>query len=175
MRSPQEAAAPELLAVGVITHTHGVTGELKVKSLSGEAAHLLGLREVLLRKGAVEKRASFVRVRAQGTGLIVQVAGLEAPETARALVGFEIWVPRSQAAPLSSGEYYEADLCGCTVWVGEREVGRVRSVWEGGPMQLLEVERGQGKAFLVPFSGHFVADVDVRTRRIRLTGDELLA
>ena len=175
MRSGEEAAAPDLLAVGVITATHGVTGDLKVRSLSGEAAHLLGLRAALLRKGAVQRRVSFTEVRAQGTGLIVRVAGLDSPEKARALVGFEIWVPRSQAAPLSSGEYYEADLCGCTVWVEDREVGRVRSVWEAGPTQLLEVERRDGKTFLVPFSGRFVGDVDVQGGRIRLTGDELLA
>jgi len=164
-----------MLAVGVITSTHGVGGDLKVRSFSGEAAHLLGLRAALLRKGTVQRRVSFTQVRAQGTGLIVRVAGLDAPETARALVGFEIWVPRSQAAPLSSGEYYEADLCGCSVWVGDREVGRVRSVWEGGPTQLLEVEGGERRTFLVPFSERFVGDVDVQGGRIRLTSDELLA
>jgi len=159
--------------VGVITSTHGVTGELKVRSFSGQAAHLLGLEGALLRKGPAERRVSFAGVRPQGAGLIVRVQGMDTPERARSLVGFEIWVPRAQAAPLSDGEYYEADLCRCTVWVGDRRVGRVRSVWEGGPTQLLEVE-GEGKTFLVPFSEHFVGEVDVQGGRIRLAGDEVL-
>ena len=173
--SPENAAAPELLAVGVITSTHGISGGLKVRSFSGQAAHLLGLEGALLRKAGIERRVSFARVRPQGGGVIVHVRGMDTPERARSLVGFEIWVPRSQAAPLSDGEYYEGDLCRCTVWLGDREVGRVRSVWEGGPTQLLEVEGGEGKTFLVPFSRHFVGDVDVQGGRILLTGDEILA
>lgn len=174
MRSAESAATPGLLAVGVITSTHGVAGDLKVRSFSGEAAHLLGLRGALLRKGAVERRVSFLQVRPQGTGVILRVQGLDSPEKARSLVGFEIWVPRSQAAPLADGEYYQADLCGCTVWVGDQDVGTVRSVWEGGPAQLLEVVGRGGKTFLVPFSEHFVGDVDIAGGRIRLTGDEVL-
>ncbi len=165
---------PDLLAVGVISSTHGVSGDLKVRSFSGEAGHLLGLREALLRKAAVERRVSFVQVKPQGTGVLVRVAGLDTPEKARALVGYEIWVPRTQAAPLASGEFYQADLCRCTVWLGDEEVGRVRSVWEGGPSPLLEVESPGGRTFLVPFSEHFVGDVDVQGGRIRLTGDEIL-
>ena len=101
---------PELIAVGVIASTHGVNGELKVRSFSGEAGHLVGLREVILRKGAVEKTATFLHVRPHGQAVIVQVPGLETPEKARALVGWEIWVPMALAAPLARDEYYAADL-----------------------------------------------------------------
>jgi 16S rRNA processing protein RimM len=174
VRSTERAARPELLAVGVITSTHGIAGELKVHSFSGEAGHLLGLREALLRKAAVEKHALFAQVRPQGTGVIVRVEGLDTPEKARALLGFEIWVPRSKAAPLAIGEYYQADLCRCTLWFGEEEVGRVRSVWEGGPTQLLEIEGREGRTFLVPFSEHFIGDVDIEDGRIRLTEDEVI-
>ncbi len=166
--------SPGPLAVGVIASTHGVHGELKVRTFSGEAGHLLGLREATLKKGTVEKAATFVQVRSQGSGVIVQVQGLETPEKARALIGFEIWVPRAQAAPLARDEYYAADLCGCSVRFNGEEVGRVRSVWEGGPTQLLEVERKAGKMFLVPFSDHFVGDVDVVGGTILLKEDEVL-
>jgi len=160
--------------VGVITSTHGITGELKVRSLSGEAGHLLKLQGAVLRKDGVEKQASFTGVRPQAAGVIVSVRGLDTPEKARALLGFEIWVPRSQAAPLGSGEYYEADLCRCTVWFGAEEVGRVRSVWEGGPVQLLEVAGREGRTHLVPFSDHFIREVDVAGGRIILAEDEVI-
>lgn len=174
MRSPESAAVPELLAVGVITSTHGVDGDLKVHSFSGEAGHLLGLRGAVLRRRAVERRVSFVQVRPYSGGVMVRVEGLDSPEKARALVGFEIWVPRAQAAPLARGEYYEADLCRCTAWFGDEEVGRVRSVWDGGPAQLLEIESREGKTFLVPFSEHFVGGVDLERRRIDLAVDEVI-
>ena len=175
MRSPRQTVEPAgMLAVGVIASTHGIGGELSVRSYSGEAAHLLGLRDAVLRKGGVERPVSFEAVRQQSGGVIVKVPGLESPEKARALLGFEIWVPRAQAAPLHRGEYYAADLCRCAVQFNGQEVGRVRSVWDGGPTQLLEVEGRGGKVFLVPFSDHFVGDVDVAGGTILLKEGELL-
>jgi 16S rRNA processing protein RimM len=162
------------LAVGVIVSTHGIGGELKVKSLSGGFAHLLALRSVVLRKGGVETPTVFENVRRQDPGVIVKVTGLDTPERARALVGSEIWVPRAAASPLSNGEYYAADLCRCRLWFGEEEVGAVRSVWDGGPSQLLEVVGKEGRTFLVPFSEHFVGDVDLEAGTIRLKDDEII-
>ena len=172
--TPRGRGRPDLLAVGLITSTHGISGELKVRSLSGEAGHLLGMRQALLRKGPAEKAAEFVHVRRQRDGLLVQVRGLDTPEQARALVGFEIWVPREQAAPLARNEYYAADLCRCALRFNGEEVGRVRSVWDGGPTQLLEVEGRGGATFLVPFSDHFVGDVDLDGETILLKEGELL-
>jgi 16S rRNA processing protein RimM len=162
------------LAVGVIASTHGIGGELKVKSYSGQIEHLLTLRSVTLKRGQVETPAEFEWVRRQDPGVIVKVAGLDTPEKARALVGSEIWVPRAAAAPLENEEYYAADLCRCRLWFGEEEVGTVRSVWEGGPAQLLEVVGKEGKTFLVPFSEHFIGDVDLSSGTIRLKDDEII-
>ena len=173
MRGEKAEPAP-LLAIGVITSTHGVTGGLKVKSFSGEHEHLLGLREAVLRKGAVERRVTFEWVRRQDPGVIVKVQGLETPEKARALVGWEIWVARASAAPLGDREYYAADLCRCRLWFGEEDVGAVRSVWDGGPAQLLEVVGKAGKTFLVPFSDHFIGDVDLANGKISLKEDEII-
>jgi 16S rRNA processing protein RimM len=164
----------ETLAVGVISSTHGVGGELKVKSYSGEIGHLLTLRSIILKRGQVETPVELEWVRRQDPGVIVKVAGLDTPEKARTLVGSEIWVPRAAAAPLSEQEYYAADLCRCRLWFGEEEVGVVRSVWEGGPAQLLEVVGREGKIWLVPFSEHFIGDVDLSAGTIRLKDDEII-
>ena len=170
-----EATQPApLLAVGIIASTHGVAGELKVKSYSGEHQHLLGLREALLKRGEAERRVTFDNVRRQDPGVIVKVRGLETPEKARALVGWEIWVERAMAAPLGHDEYYAADLCRCRLWFGAEEIGAVRSVWEGGPAQLLEVVGKAGKTFLVPFSEHFIGDVDLANGKISLKEDEII-
>jgi 16S rRNA processing protein RimM len=171
--APREVPA-DMLAVGVVTATHGIGGELKLKSFSGEAGHLVGLREGLFIRGGERKRLVIERVRAQVQGVLLKLAGLDTPETARRLVGWEMWVPRAQAAPLGSGEYYEADLCRCSLWLGEKEIGPVRSVWDGGPAQLLEVNGADGRTYLVPFTDHFVDAVDIARRRISLRGDEIL-
>jgi 16S rRNA processing protein RimM len=162
------------LAVGVVTNTHGIGGELKLKSFSGEAGHLVALREGLFVRGGEQKRLVIESVRVQPPGVLLKLAGMDTPETARRMVGWEMWLPRTQAAPLDSGEYYEADLCRCSLWLGEKEIGPVRSVWDGGPAQLLEVDGADGRRYLVPFTDHFVGAVDLERRRISLRGDEIL-
>jgi 16S rRNA processing protein RimM len=165
---------PRNLAVGVITGTHGVSGWLKVRSYSDETDHLVALHEALFRRGAVERLLPIEAVRPLPRGVLLKLHGMDDPERARSLVGFEIWVSRPQAAQLLDGEYYVADLCGCSVWYREREVGSVRSVWDGGPSQLLEVLSPEGKVSLVPFTDHFVGEVDIGKGRIFLREDEVL-
>jgi len=166
--------AAELLTVGIVTGTHGVGGELKVKSYSGFSDHILVLRTALFRKGEAEKELQLQSVRPQPPGVIVKISGIETPEQARRFVGYEIWVPRPQAARLLEGEYYAADLCLCSVWFGEEEIGSVRSVLEGASADLLEVQGKAGRTFLVPFSDHFIGDVELEKRKIYLRGDELV-
>lgn len=163
-----------MLAVGVITGTHGLRGEVKGKTFSGEAGHFSGITEAVFRNGKTEKKLRIESARPHPRGIVLKIAGVDTPEAARRLIGAEIWVPRGQAARLGRGEYYAADLCTCRVWFGEEMIGAVRSVWEGGPSQLLEVVTPSGKTFLVPFTDHFVGEVDVGSGRIVLKEDEIV-
>jgi 16S rRNA processing protein RimM len=165
---------PEKLAAGVITGTHGVSGWLKVRSYSDESDHLTVLREALFRKGAVERVLAIEEARALPRGVLLKIRGMDSPERARSLVGWEIWVPRPQAARLLDGEYYAVDLCLCSLWFGEEEIGSVRSVSEGGASELLEVQGKEGRTFLVPFIDHFIGDVQLEKRKIFLKEDEIV-
>ena len=164
----------ELLAVGVITGTSGVHGELKCKSFSGEPGRFAGVSEALFRKGTREKKLRIEAARPRPQGTVLKIAGMETPEDARRLVGWEVWLPREHAARLGKGEFYTADLCTCTVWFGTELIGTVRSIFEGGAAQLLEVVNQAGRTFLVPFTDHFVGDVDVAAGRISLREDEIV-
>jgi 16S rRNA processing protein RimM len=162
------------LTVGVVTGTHGVKGELKVRVFAQGVDHLADLGEAVFRKAGREQTLRIESVRSQAAGAILLVAGYSDPERARALVGSEIWVPRAQASPLAKGEFYQADLQGCRVWFGAEEIGSVRSVWEGGPVPLLEIAGREGKVHMVPFTDHFVGDVDTAAGRIELRDDEII-
>ena len=164
----------DMLAVGVVTSTHGTTGELKVRCFAGSPENIVRLRDALFRKGSVEKTLRMVSVRPQPPGVLVRIEGLDSPEKARSLVGYEIWMPRGNASPLAAGEFYEADLCRCRLWFGGEEIGPVRSLWDGGPAQLLEVQGKDGRTFLVPFTDHFIGEVDPEARRMVLKVDEIL-
>ena len=164
----------DLLAVGVIVGARGVHGELRSNSFSGEPCRLENLVEAVFRKGGREKKLRIESARPHAGGVVLKIAGVDTPEDARSLVGYELWVPRENATRLGAGEYYTADLCRCSVWFGSELIGVVRSVCEGGANQLLEVENQCGKVFLVPFTSHFVGEVDVVSGRISLLEDEIV-
>jgi 16S rRNA processing protein RimM len=166
--------ASELLAIGVVTATHGISGALKVRTFAGPSEHLLSLKDALFRKGAVDRTLRLRTIRPQPPGIIIEVEGVQSADQARPLIGSEIWVPRERASRLEPGEFYEADLCGCRLWFGNEEIGLVRSVWEGGPVQLLEIVGTGGKVHLVPFTDHFIGEIDVAARRIELREDEVV-
>lgn len=164
----------DLLAVGVLLASHGLKGELTVRSFSGRIEHLAALTTVLLRRGAEERTVAVRSVRAKLPDAVMKIDGIDTPEDARRLRGFEIWVPRAAASPLEDGEYYAVDLCGCALLTGEERVGRILSVVEAGASNMLEVEGTQGKVFLVPFTKHFIGEVDLAARTVQLREREIV-
>ena len=99
---------------------------------------------MLLRRGAEERRVAVLSVRAKPPDAVMKLDGVDSPEKAQGLRGFEIWVPRSEAAPLEVGEFYAVDLCRCSLYFGQERLGSIRSVVDAGASQMLEVE-GPGR------------------------------
>lgn len=164
----------ERLAIGRIRTSHGVRGDLKVESYSGETEHFINLKEVDLRYGSRQKSLAVERVRATAGHLLLKLAGVDTPEEARQLSGWEIVVERNAAAPLGDNEYYLSDLCKCNAVKQGRRLGRILSVCEGGGGDMLEIEVPSGKRYFVPFRDEFVGKVDVAGRVVEIEADWLL-
>jgi 16S rRNA processing protein RimM len=176
------------LVIGILQAPYGLKGELKVRSLSGETDHFFRLegRSVALRPvvdgrpGAVIQERAVESVRVVEPHLLVKFAGFDSPEKARALTGCELLVPRSQASGLDDGEYYVADLVGCGLVYKGAVLGTVKSVWESGAHEMLEVridDPGAEKGWRVaqvPFREPFIGAVDVQARSVELLVDWIL-
>lgn len=162
-----------LIAIGRIEGTHGLRGDVKVASFSGEYEHFYSLETVLLKKDGREKEAHVDSVKRSGGKAVVTFAGVESVEDAAALRGWELWGSREQAAPLDEEEYYIADVIGLTVTDQGEELGTVSAVYDGGQGELLEVDLGDRKA-LVPFLRVYVEEVDLEERRVELRGRWIL-
>ena len=147
----------EQLVVGFVRGAHGVTGEFKVESASGDYEHIEILKEVTLRRGSEAKKCK-VEFAESGCGtLYMKVREINSPEEVRKYNGWEIAVDRKDAHPLEENEWYIEDLKGCSViWNGEVNseknllgtaevsapaeiVGTITDVLEGGAGYLLEV------------------------------------
>jgi 16S rRNA processing protein RimM len=164
----------DLLAIGIVKAPHGVRGELTVRSFSGSTENWKKLREASFRKGEASRIRKIESMRPVLGGALMRVEGCDTREKAQELVGSELWAERVFACPLSSGEYYTADLCKCDVFFGDERIGAVRSIMEAGPNQLLEIRSADGRTLMVPFIDRFIGEVDITACRISLKEDYIV-
>jgi 16S rRNA processing protein RimM len=151
----------------------GLEGFIKLRTLSGETAHLLGLRSVCLRLSDGERVYEVERISGSGERALIKFRGVDSPEAAGLLRGAALLVDRENAAPLGEGEFYVEDLRGMRV-VAPRDaasadadanadgefLGTVTDVLEAGGGWLLELRLPAGELRLVPFRGEFFGEVD---------------
>ena len=186
----------EQFVVGIVRGSHGITGEFKVESTSGEYGHFADMEEVTLTDGKVSKLFKIEET-SEGSGtLYMKLAGINTPEEAAKYNRWEIVVPRKNAHPLQKGEWYIEDLKGCSVWYEEGKtagdtapaieniVGTVTDVKEGGSGYLVEIllsescsllaedvkhtKDGKCRSVYVPFKDQFIGTVDVVNRKMQL-------
>jgi 16S rRNA processing protein RimM len=84
-------------------------------------------------------------------GTVARFAEVGDRTAAEALRGTALTIPRSALPPLEEGEYYHADLLDLPAVTPEGQpVGRVVLVENFGAGDVLEIERPDGKRFMVP-------------------------
>lgn len=165
----------EYLAIGVVLGSHGVRGDLKVRSTSGEMEHFTHLKHVVLARGDQEgSRYSVQGVRGNPASILLSLEGIDDPETARTFKGCELRVPREHAAPLQPGEFYIADLVGCKLVFENQIVGEVTGVWNNSNTDMFDVTLADNEHRNVPFQKEFIGEVDVTRRTIELKHDWIL-
>lgn len=166
--------AEDAISIGIVRATHGLDGLLKVESYSGEFDHFTRVSQVTLRKSGAELTVQVAEIRQSGKFVLMRVDGIGSVDLAARWVGAEISVPRELAAPKRPGEYYYADLVGCSVLNGRTAVGVVISVVELPHCDALEVDPGTGKPIVIPFQDVYIGEVDLHARTIELRAGWLI-
>ncbi len=163
--------------IGRLGAPHGVHGDLRVHSYSGETSHFMALKIVeLVREGEAPLRLALTHVDADDSGLVMAFEGHGTPELAERLVGREILVDRKAGAPLEADQWYIADLIGLELVdpSSTESYGRVLAICEGGADPLLEIDRGSSGTVLIPFRREFIGDIDLQSRHLVLLAPWIL-
>ncbi len=101
--------------------------------------------------------------------LVMKFAGVDSISEAKALVGCELQVPRSQRSELQAGWSYVSDLVGCAVSDHDREIGSIENVQFGaGEAPLLIVRDAGGRLAEIPFAEAYLDSVDVEQKQVRM-------
>jgi 16S rRNA processing protein RimM len=160
------------LLLGRIVGLFGVDGWLKVESYTEPRTRIFKYRPWLLRSAAGDRELEGAKGRAQGKGIVASLPGIADRDAAAALVGTEIWIPRSALPKPKPGEYYWADLEGLdVVTIDGRPLGTVSHLFATGANDVLVVRDGDRERMIPFVPGQFVQAVDLDARRLTVDWD----
>lgn len=151
--------------MAVIGAPHGVQGELRVKTFTGDPLALADYGPLWDRDG---RRFDVIDIRPAKTVVVVRFRQVNDRSAAEALNGTALYVDRA-ALPddLEEGEFYHADLIGLSVQdeTGQA-VGTVSAFHDFGGGDIMEVMLAGGRTVLVPFTQAAVPVVDMEARLV---------
>lgn len=144
------------VTLAAITGAHSLTGEVRLK-LFGEGVGSLK-RFRAFNDGAL----TLERLKDDGKGgAIARFAEVADRTAAERLRGTALTVPRSSLPPLAEGEYYYADLIGLpAVSTAGEALGACVAIENYGAGDVIEIQRPDGKKFMVPMRAEAVPEWD---------------
>lgn len=155
------------IQMAVIGAPHGVRGELRVKTFTGDPLALGDYGPLFTKDG---RAFEVLDIRPANTVVVVRFKGVSDRSAAEALTGTELFVDRS-ALPDDGeeDEFYHADLVGLTVKdEAGASIGKVTAVLNFGGGDILEITHAGRKGVLVPFTEAAAPEIDIKAGFLRL-------
>ncbi len=152
--------------MAVIGAAHGIRGEVRVKTFTGDPLALADYGPLYAKDGRAFEIAG---IRPAGTVVVVRFKGVDDRGAAEALAGTELSVDRSALPDEEEDEFYHADLVGLAVKDAAGAVlGKVVAVQNFGGGDILDLTLGTRKGVLIPFSKAAVPEVSVAGGFVRI-------
>ncbi|MBX7499969.1 ribosome maturation factor RimM [Qipengyuania sp. YG27] len=144
------------VTLAAVTGAHGVAGEVRLK-LFGE-----GVDALKPHKSFNEGSLTLVKIRSDNKGgAIARFAEVTDRTAAEQLRGTALSVSRQALPELAADEFYHSDLLDLAVVSDNGEpVGRVCAVENFGATDIVEIEKPDGKKFMVPLTKQAVPEWD---------------
>jgi len=154
------------IAVGKVLGVFGHQGWLKVQVYSGNTSRFDKIKVIFFQTESGMSGKVLNAYEQRGPNLIIQLKGIDNPESAKLLKGQEIFLPDSEQLELPDDQYYIHDLIGLQVFDVEKGfVGEIVEVWSGGASDILVIRNGEDE-LLLPAVAEFVKEIDRSDRRM---------
>lgn len=160
----------ELIPVGKIIGTHGIKGQLRVYSYSGNIESLSDARSVALKcSDGSQVEYELKSFNANSGKFIIGLRNFDDIDQAKTLVGSELCLKRCQLPKLSADEYYWSDLIGLSVIIDDgTPLGTIKDIFETGSSDIYVV-RGESREYLIPAISDVIKSVDLAGSRMVIT------
>ena len=146
------SGADKPVTLAAVIGAHGIAGEVRLKVFA---------EDLTAHKSFNDGALTLKSLRPGSNGAIARFAEVADRNAAEALRGTALTVPRSALPPLADGEYYHVDLLGLpAVSESGEALGAVIAIDNYGAGDVLEIERPDGKRFMVPMGPEAVPEWD---------------
>ena len=155
----------DLVRIGKVLRSQGKEGRLKVR------LHETGRPGMAVTKVYLERPVGFEEYEVESFELdrnsyFLKLKGIDTLAQSDGLAGLDVFVPEASFRPLDNGCYYDFQVLGCRVVMGDgTEVGTVRGILPAGGSNLLVVARGE-KEYYIPFTEPICLRVNPEKREI---------
>lgn len=166
----------QFLRIGVITTSHGLKGEVKVYPTTDSPQRFKEVKKVQIRTRKETIETEITEARFFKNLAIVKFAAFDDVEQVKNLHNAEIFIDRKDGQKLEEGEYYIADLIGCTVLTEDgKTLGKVKDVLQTGANDVYVVDTagienqdtaGKKSELLLPVIPDCIKKVDIEKGQI---------
>lgn len=152
----------DILQVGAITSTHGISGEVKVFPTTDDPKRFKKLKSVLLDTGRGMKELTITQVKFFKNMVILKFKDHDKIEDVMGYKGKSLYVTRENAVKLKKNEYFIADLIGMQVYTEDDSLlGTLSDVLQTGANDVYEVDMTDGRKVLIPAIRQCILAVDI--------------
>lgn len=157
----------EYFEIGLISNTHGLKGELKVRPYTENAKRFEKVRKVLIKKAKDNFEEYEVQsVRYQKDIVLLKLKGIDDIEVAEKLKTQSLFIPREDAKELDENEFFIADLIGCDIYENKERIGELVDIFTAGAADVYVIKRIGKKDLLLPALESIIKSVDVENKKI---------
>jgi len=174
-QNPSSESDVNWICVGAVSGAHGVKGQAKITSFTGEMAAIKSYSPIYL--GPNFSPVGIVWGGSFKSGFLARIDGLDTREDVLAAKGRKLYVSRDQLPEPDEDEFYFSDLEGLAAFATDgTRLGNIRAVGDYGAGPVLELlldekRKSIGRTPLVPFLERWVPNVDVAAGRITVDLD----
>lgn len=158
---------PKKLQMAVIGAPHGIRGEVRVKTFTGDP---LALGDYGPLRAADGRKFTVASIRPAKNVVVVRFKEITSRDAAEAVTGIELFIDRA-ALPddLEDDEFYHADLIGLAVRdEADQVIGKVTGLQNFGGGDIVEIALAGRRAAMVPFTLAAIPDIQIAQGFIRV-------
>ncbi|UQS83477.1 ribosome maturation factor RimM [Bombilactobacillus thymidiniphilus] len=160
----------DYLRVGTIINTHGLKGELKIRTTTDQPEQrFIKGQQLFIQSQQYLRPVTLQSVRVHKGNWLLQIKEIADLTAAEQYRNCDLYIATADLPELPLGQYYYKDILGITV-IDQTHglLGKVVDIWDLGPNDVWTVRNQQGAEVLIPILKSVLLNVDLQQKKAQV-------